>query len=301
MYQTTMIGQTLSSLPIDLNYVNYLKIENGIYDDMYATHINESLKSSGDFCVPEEWDEETYIHAKFSGNLYAGNTDFGIDKVTHIVIKRREIGEHKWMPLMVKEINSVNDFTFTETDKYAISNTDYEYAVVPIIDGEEWNYSISEPCEVSFDCLVVLDKDEGYSTLYDIDISATKNNTSSTITSWGKKYPIYVANAFNDYYTGDVTATFINMDCNNMNPSVKEVTKFRNKLMDFLNNRKIKYIKDPLGRCWIACIGTSITDEDGGHPIAHKVSFNFTEIGDVNSNSDMYKYGFLNIGREWWI
>lgn len=297
-----MIGQTISSLPIDLNNVNYIKIENGIYDDLYATHINEALKPSGEFYVPDEWDEETYLHAKFSGNLFAGNTDFGVENVSHIIIKRREIGEHKWMPLIVKEVNSSNDFNFTETDKYAVANTDYEYAVVPIIDGEEWDYSISEPCEVSFDCLVIMDRDEVYSTIYDINIpTTTKNNTSSTIVPWGKKYPIYVANASNDYYTGNISATFLSVNCQNIYPNIKETIKYRKQILNFLNNRKIKYIKEPLGNCWIVAIGTTVADEDNGHPMAHKISFDFTEVGDITSNEDMYKYGFLTIGKEWWI
>ena len=71
--------------------------------------------------------------------------------------------------------------------------------------------------------------------------------------------------------------------------------------LDFLNNKKVKYIKDPFGRCWMAVIGTTISDEDNGHPCAHRISFDFTEIGNVESNEDMDRFGFLNIGEEWWI
>ena len=298
-----IIGKTLSSLPIDLNSISYVKIENGIYDDVYATHISEDLINSNhvnEFYVPDEWTKDTYLHAKFNGNLYSGNSDFGVENTSNIIIKRREVGTYDWMPIINKPINSSDDFNFNEYDEYAVANVEYEYATVPIINGMEGTYTIGT-CLVEFDKLIIIDADEKYSTMYDIEISQDKNNTSSVIVPIGAKYPIYVANAMNDYYTGNISATFLNLDCSNPNPSIKEIMKFRKDILNFLNNRKVKYIKDPLGRCWIASIGTTISDEDNGHPYAHKISFDFTEVGNIESNEDMNKYGFLDIGEEWWL
>lgn len=296
-----MIGQTISSLPLELNNINYIRIENGIYDDFYVTRItNETINPDNEFYIPDKWSKDTYLHAKFNGDLFAGNTDFDFDNVQSLIIKRREVGTYKWMPIIEVDVDSIEDFNFTKVDKFAASNTEYEYASVPIINGEEGTYS-TDTCEVSFDELIIIDRYEIYSTMYDIDISSTKNNTSSTLVPIGRKYPIYVANATNDYYTGNISATFLNMNCQNMNPSIKEVMRFRRRIMNFLNNREIKYIKDPLGRCWIASIGTTISDDDNGHPYAHKISFDFTEVGDIESNKDMDRYGFLDIGKEWWI
>lgn len=295
-----MIGQTITSLPLDVNCVEYVKIENGIYDDLYATHINENVKPVNEFFVPEKWDAETYLNAKFNGDLYAGNSDFGIDQTTNIIIKRREVGTYKWFPIIDIPVNSIDDYTFNVYDNYGIAGVEYEYAAVPIVDGIEGTYEISS-CTVDFNDLIIMDADERYSTMYDIEITQDKNNTSSVVVPFGSKYPIYVANAMNDYYTGNISATFINLDCSNPDPSMREIIKFRKEILDFLNNRKIKYIKDPYGRCWLASIGTTITDEDNGHPYLHKISFDFTEVGDVESNEDMSKYGFLDIGEEWWL
>ena len=296
-----MIGQTLSFLPLEFNDVDYMKIENGIYDDVYATHINEDVKNPNEFVVPDSWDRETYLHAKFNGDLFSGNADIGVKNTSNLIVKRREEGTYKWMPLFNIEVDSSADFNFTVIDYFAASNTTYEYAVVPIVNNEEGAYSISEPCEVSFDNLVIIDKEDKYSTIFDISVSQQKNNTSSVVIPIQSKYPIYVANAYNDYYTGNISATFINMNCTNMNPSIKEVNKYRTDVLNFLNNRKIKFIKDPDGRCWIAAIGTAISDEENGHPYAHKISFDFTEVGDTNSNRDMNTFGFLDLGEEWWI
>lgn len=296
-----MIGVTISSAPIELNYINYVKIENGIYDDVYSTHVNDSVKSSFDFNVPDEWDTETYFHAKFNGDLSSGNTDFGIKNTSNIIVKRREVGKYQWMPLFNIEVDSVSDFDFTLTDPYARSYTSYEYAVVPIINNEEWTYSISDPVYVSFDCLVIIDKDDRYSTLFDISINQQKNNVSTNVVPIGAKYPIYVSNAMNDYYTGNISATFLNYDCSSHDIDENEVIRFRYEVLDFLNNKKPKYIKDPFGRCWIATIGTAITDDENGGIATHKISFDFTEVGNISSNEDMNKFGLLELEKEWWI
>lgn len=295
-----MIGQTISSLPLGLDNINYIKIENGVYDNIYATHINANVKQPNNFVVPEKWDVETYFHAKFNGDLYSGNSDFGVENTTNLIIKRRELGTFKWFPIIDRTVSSSADFNFNEYDIYPASGITYEYAAVPIVNGVEGTYSVAQ-CDVDFKELIIIDKDETYSTLYDIEISQDKNNTSSIVVPYGSKYPIYVANALNDYYTGNISATFLNMDCKNTEPSIKDVIRFRRDVLNFLNNRKVKYIKDPFGRCWIASIGTAISDEDNGHPYAHKISFDITEVGDTESNEDMNKFGFLTIGEEWWV
>lgn len=294
-----LIGGTISSLPVGLENINYIKLENGIYDDFYATHINPDLKTPNNFEVPENWDKETYLHAKFNGNLFSGNADFGVENTTNVIIKRRKKGTFRWFPIYDQIVESANDFNFQIYDNYGAANVTYEYAAVPIVNGHEGTYTISE-CTPEFNCILIMDRDEMYSTLCDIEISQQKNNTSTTITPIQQKYPIYVANAKNDYYTGNISATFLNISCDNPNPTEREVFEFRSKVLDFLNNRKVKYIKDPWGRCWVAAIGTTISDEDNGNPFAHKISFDFTEVGDSESCKDMNNFEFLNVGEEWW-
>ena len=299
-----MIGQTISSLPIGLNSIDNVKLENGIYDELYARGIDEKQKDPAplnNFTIPKSWEYGTRLHAKFNGDLYSGNPDFSIKNTTNIIVKRREEGSFKWMPIFdipVSELK-LNNYKFEKTDKYASSGVTYEYAAVPIIRGDEGNYSVAS-CDVKFDTLVIMDMDETYSTMYDIEVSQDKNNTSSVIMPITARYPIYVANASNDYFTGQVSATFLNLDCKNPDPSEKEIQKYRKKLLEFLNNRNVKFIKDPQGRAWLAVLGTTISDAENGHPYLHKISFDFTEVGNVESNEDMNRYGFLNIGEEWW-
>lgn len=292
-----MIGQTLSSLPVNFNYINYIKIENGIYDDLYATHINEALKTPDTFSVPDAWDAETYLHAKFNGNLFSGNTDFGVENTTDILLKRRKKGTYQWFPLYNIDVDSSADFNFVLVDPYAASGTTYEYAVVPIVNGVEDTYSIAE-CDVAFDHLVIIDKDDTYLTTLDIEYSQQKNQTVSTILPIEAKYPIFVSNASNDYYTGNISATFLEVsDGEYVNTNT---SKYREKVLEFLNNRKVKYIKEPYGKCWLAAIGASVSDSKNGHPEAHSISFDFTEVGNIESNKDMSRFGLLNIDEEWW-
>lgn len=82
-----MIGSTVTSHPIPLNYVNNIVIKNGVYDDFYATAIDESIKEPDSFIVPESWDSATYLHANFNGNIYSGNSDFGVENTTNVLFK----------------------------------------------------------------------------------------------------------------------------------------------------------------------------------------------------------------------
>lgn len=291
---------TITSLPLSLNSVDYVRIENGNYNDVYASHI---LSESNPYTynVPEEWEDGAYFHSRFNGDLNCGNSKYGLDNTTNLIIKRREYGNHKWMPLFNIDIFSLDSFNFSIVDPYVAANTIYEYAAVTIVDGEEFNYCISEPCEAKFNNLYIMDVDERYLTPYDISISQQKNNTSSTIVPIQNKYPIYVANASNDYYSGNISATFLNYDCVEGDISLKDSLKLRNNILNFLNNKKPKYIKDPFGRCWIAAIGTVISDEETDCKDIHKISFDFTEIGDTLSNEDMNTFGFLEIEKEWWF
>lgn len=295
-----IIGRTLSSVPVDFSYIKKIKIENGIYDDFYATGVNENIKDVNNFAVPNKWDEETYLHAKFEGNIFSGNADFGVENTSNIIIKRRKKGTYKWLPIYNIDVNSSDDFNFIIIDPYATSNVTYEYAVVPIINGLEGEYSIAE-IRVEFDELIIIDKDSVYSTPFDISVSQQKNNTSSIILPISAKYPIYVANANNDYFTGNVSATFLSPFVTSDTDSNDGIIEYRDEVLDFLNNRKVKYIKDPFGKCWIASIGNTISDENQGHNYKHAISFDFTEVGDCESNEDMSKFGFLNIGEEWWV
>jgi hypothetical protein len=292
------IGSTITSNPIDCQYINDIIVTNGIYDDLYATRIDENIKEPESFVIPDEWDSATYLHAKFNGDIFSGNSNFGVENTTNILIKRRIKGTYQWMPLFDILASSSADYNFVVIDPYGASGVTYEYAAVPIINGVENNYSIME-CTVTFDNLIIIDPDETYGTPFDVSLSLTKNNTSSTILPIESKYPIYVANAINDYYTGNISATFINMVGCEVDEDTNHM-EYRDKIMSFLNNRNIKYIKHPKGQCWLASIGTTIEDTDNGTPYTHSLSFDFTEVGDIYSNEDMDKFGMLDVGEEWW-
>mgnify|MGYP003299118890 CR=1 FL=1 len=293
-----LIGQTISSTPPPFEYINRIVIKNGVYDDFYATRVDESIKETDTFSVPESWDAATYLHAKFNGDIFSGNSDFGVDNTTNILIKRRVKGTYKWLPLFDIPADCSDDYNFVVVDKYAASKTIYEYAAVPIINGVEASYSITS-CKVEFDDLVIIDKDDSCSTRFNIEMNQSRNTTCGTIVPIESKYPIYVANASNDYYSGNISATFIKMNGDNVDEDVNP-SKYRDDVMSFLNNRKPKFIKHPNGNCWIASIGNTINDDDNGHPMVHHTSFDFTEIGNTESSEDLSRFGFVDIGEEWW-
>ena len=72
---------------------------------------------------------------------------------------------------------------------------------------------------------------------------------------------------------------------------------------DFLMDGKAKILKHPDGRIWLIGVnkesGIKDSQEDG---VEEKriISFSATEIGDYNSEKDLYDNGLSDVSREFW-
>ena len=94
-----------------------------------------------------------------------------------------------------------------------------------------------------------------------------------------------------------VSATILNDDFENTGiiDSAKTNEKKR-KIKDFLANKKPKILRDWTGQSWL-CIATDDVQisyaENSGLRVPN-VTFTWTEIGDVNSQEDLYNNGVIN-------
>ena len=155
------------STPTDIDNINKIELSNGIYDELFVTNDVESELAE---TIQQEWDFNTILHATFDGNALAGNINWAIDTISDIAIKRRKVGEFDWITLETKEVNSFDDFSIVGIDKTAAPNFEYEYVVIPILNGIEGNYSSATPLKVTSNSLVILDKDWDVSQLSDEDL-----------------------------------------------------------------------------------------------------------------------------------
>lgn len=286
--------------PSLLSSLDNVRIENAIFD---AIRIDNEI--TNDFDISETWTPTTKIMALFKGDLYAGNVSMGVNNTSKILVKRKEVGDFEWFNMFEIPVTGADSFNFNIIDRYPSADVDYQYAVVPIIDGLEgkYNYGIDESTgndyiACKFDGIIILDRDTEYMSRLDVSFDTQKNQTKSTVLPLNSKFPYIIKNSQNNYYSGNASATFIKIeDCEH---AKRKSRRCREELLDFMTNENVKIIKYFDGRTFMVEITEVPTDAASEHPDKHTISFSFTEVGDSLSNEDMYVNGFLDISKAWW-
>lgn len=75
---------------------------------------------------------------------------------------------------------------------------------------------------------------------------------------------------------------------------------YQKKFMDFLTNRKPKLLKNMDGRAWLIMITENPTDTADTDYRNRSVTFQWTEIGDITREEDLYECSFIDVTEEWW-
>ena len=120
--------------PTGIRNINYVELSNGIYDDLYITKDTECELTNE---CPKEWDFNTILWAKFNNTTNAGNVDWNLETVSHIILKSRTDGQFKWKTIAVKKVESIEDFVINYPDYFVASGQPVEYAIVPVLNGAE--------------------------------------------------------------------------------------------------------------------------------------------------------------------
>lgn len=294
---------SVACTPTDIDNINKIELSNGIYDELFATNDVESELTE---TIQQEWDFNTILHATFDGNAIAGNINWSVKTVSDIAIKRRKVGEFNWVTLETKKVDSPSDFSIVGTDKTAAPNFEYEYVVIPISNGIEGNYSSASPLKVVSNSLVVLDKDEIWATVVtDGYCDEVTNVPNSVITTMNDIYPTIISNTSANYKTINVNCQFFPANengCLNYSDATDpaQITANNNAFMRFLNNKKPKILKNIDGRIWLVYVTTPPTNSADNNYLLRKITFGCTEIGDVNSEEDLYYAGLITSTEEWW-
>lgn len=286
--------------PTDVSNINYIELSNGEYDDLYMT--KDTSYELTDQCQGK-WDFDTILYAKFDGNGLAGNVDWSLDTVSNLLIKKRKIGDFKWLTLQNKQISSIQDSNIYGTD-FTCGKSEYEYAVVPVLNGIEGNYSTAKVKCDKFFCLLIADDEEVWTTMFTDGQSTIASNvpSSAVVTMYGK-YPTIVRNTNANYETVDITASFFILDketCMWVQDDDNKMVDYVNKCKAFLNNGKTKFVRNVDGNMWLGYVTTPPTDTADGHYLNRKISFGITEVGNPESEEDLYNAGLIDVTEEWW-
>lgn len=289
--------------PTNINNINYVELKKGIYDDLYIT-------KAADFTIeqdcPQDWDFDTVMYAKFNNNTNAGNVDWNVATTSHIILKCRNEGEFRWKTIATKEIHSIDDFTLNYPDYFIASGQTVEYAVVNVLYGFEGNYSTSK-ITPKFNKMFLIENDIVWGTeITDGFCDTTRNIPSSTVELLNSKYPIFVKNGKANYDTGSCRGSLVPLakeeSCQLAYDSQYDYQRitYQKEFMDFICDGAPKILKLPDGRRWIVQVTPNPSDTANQTYNNREISWNWVEIGDVNSEEDLYYLGLSEVSPEWW-
>lgn len=296
-------GESACALtPTGLENINYVELKNGIYDDLYITKATAFELSSE---CPKEWDFDTVLWAKFNNTTNAGNVDWNLETTSHIVLKSRTDGRFEWKTIAVKELHSIEDFAINYPDYFVASGQSVEYAVVPVLYGSEGLYSSTKTTS-EFQKMFLIEGGTIWGTeITDGFCDTTRNIPASTVELLNSKYPVFVRNTIANYDTGNCKGSFVPLDeasCEYAYDSEQDYKriKYQKEFMDFICDSVPKILKLPDGRLWLVQVTPNPADTANQGYNDREISWSWVEVGDVNSEEDLYYLGFSNVEPEWW-
>ena len=292
----------LNPAPSAVPNITSTELRNGIFDHL---NLSYDTKLFGDTSIPTEWTYDTVLNAGFNGDAGAGNLEYAIKYVDSIKIKRRikpgakvlNTSEQKWITLFDQKIETVEDLSFTFNDFLNAWGAEYDYALVPVVNGVEGRYIIASLLS-KFNGVFIGDAEQSFKFLYEVSYgSNARKHQTGVFTPLGKQYPIIVANGVLSYESGSVSALVIDDGFEKTGVVDKDATvKKKTRLKNFLTNKKPKVLKDWNGNIWLVIVTDDVPieyKEDSAMSIP-KVTFNWSEIGDINSQDDLYNAGLID-------
>lgn len=288
--------------PTDIDNITRIELSNGWYDDLRVTeNVTEELSSK----VNQYWDWDIILHAKFNGNTSAGNVDWNYKEVSHLLIKRKNTDEFKWITLDVRKVEEIEDFNLKNIDLTAVPNCEYQYAAVPIINGVEGFY-YQDNVDIQTQCLMIADKEEVWCTnITDNYFDNTSVVPNSVITTMYDQYPTIVSNSAANYEEITVNAQFFPTDedgCTIDLEDDKKRIQYNKCAKMFLRNKRVKILKSMDGNVYLVYIHQPPSDTATDNYQNRKLSFSAVEVGDINNEEDLWEAGLISesVTEEWW-
>ena len=302
----SLVNDALAPIPTSINGIDFMVLTNAIYNELYASTRYDDFDSE----IPA-WDFDTIMHAKFNGNLHAGNVNYYSQEVEFLRIKRRVKGTYNWITMFEIRIEEASDFKFERFDKYARSQTTYEYAMVPVIRNIEGGSDLEENHYISevlseFDDTFLVEKDVSYHSQLELTWSTSKNRPTLVVAPVDRKFPYVFGNGNLNYYSGSISAIWLELNslCDLARTMSWEDAwgmiyqsgwEYRHNLMEFLCNGRPKILKMADGRMWMVSIVDSPTESVTLHNSVPTTTFNWTEIDDCESGAALYENNFIDV------
>ena len=247
-----------------------------------------------------QWTYDTLLLAEFKNNCNAGNVDFSVENTSELLIKRRKKDStDPWYIVYVQSIESSDDFNFITYDRFAAANTLYEYAIVPIINGAQ-SETMTQEVFSDFYGIKLLDKNICYKNVVEDTLSYKRFHETGIVNTMVGKYPYVINNSENNYNYGSLSTTFLQIECGKNQDEYMADFEYRNRFVSYLTNHRAKVLKKFTGEILLIKVNGDVSMNDEGFYLLPNTSFDWIEIGDTESNSDMYNLGLNDVLPDWY-
>ena len=283
----------------DIKQMRNVRLYNSVVRTWWMSHdfsITEALTTE------PVWDGYTIMLANFNYSLSAGNVEWLLNTTNNVKVKRRLKGDNKWITLHDVEIHDLYDTKFTYKDYYAQSGQIYEYALVPSMDDDEKQY-FTTTVKTYYDGLFIADKDKCMKLKGNYLVQNSADNIQlGVVQPYNQIYPVIIKNPNVLYRTISVQGDVLGMsDEECVTFELTEATRpfivgEKREWDKFLCNGKTKIIKDWNGNILMGQVTTvpSYTyNQQSGNGMP-TMSFGMTEVGDYDSQEDLFNHGLIN-------
>lgn len=287
-------------------YYYHTMLANGIINEFYVTR-DTTVTMLSTFPT---WDSMTIMLCDFNNNVTAGNILWVQENVNKIKLKRKKTNGGQYVTIYEKNITNASDLLLDYRDYFVPSGDNFTYAIVPCIEEDEQYYEkkyITVTIDTFFNGLFISDKDKTLKLYSNYGISSSQDNILlGVVQPYFATYPVIIKNPNVRYRTvtinGDVLG--FNEEGNECQQHGFELTDKTRSLIvaekrmwdEFLCNGKTKIIKDWNGNIMMAQVTTApsyVYTQQSGNSIPN-MSLGVTEVGQYDSQSDLYKHGLTN-------
>lgn len=219
--------------------------------------------------------------------------------ISELLIKRRKYGDFEWTVLHSFEMKASEIVKQQWADYMAQSGQVYEYAV-----SVRANKLESDVLLVKIDTysngVFITDGDSTYRLYEGVAYgSAERVQKVGIFEPFGKQYPVVVSNAKTNYDTGSFSGYILPDDFMSTGKVDRQAIVIkRNAILNFLNNKKAKILKDFNGNIWLCAItgNPTVGYADSYGMGVCTIASNFVQIGDANSADDLFAAGLIPEG-----
>jgi len=266
------------------------EMSNSVVDEIL---IDEDISITNSIDKPTGWGYYTVLNALFQSDLEGGSLNANGLVVDHILFQKRKAEDLFWSDVAKIEFN---ENTFYEAiDKYIQNSSEYEYSLIPYVSGVPGNRIVSPKIVTDFNGVFLSDLLNNYSLQYDVIYGTVTHNTQSTsLEPLNAQYPIIVYGSA-DYVSIECKSTSISDATINSGGKIdiKQEKLKRQQLMSWLKNKKPKIYRAGNGDIYlVSLMGNPSEEHQEGLPGIAKISFNLTEIGNIDSDT-LSSYGLL--------